>query len=371
MRRFESRVEVTMRSLRESGDERSRIGGYDADERAVLPLTARGSDGRAELVEACQEPVDEPAHVRLDRGNAHLRDDGPSLRRRGRATAPAAYRCRSAVRRVRRVVGDGHREDVLVGEPARLRRQQRTAKRLAQPHEAEPGRAEQVLHRSARDDVDAERANVELDRAERLVAVGEHDRAVGVRELGDRGDVVPVTRSKRDRRAADERSPLVDRLGKALERDAPVRLWSYVDDLGAAQLLRMRDLADGRELVLADDDAVPLAREVECRDECADALRDGSRDRDVVGRGVHETGESGCVRPRFARPRTPTRRRSRPSRRATPPPRHGRGSRARPASRSSRRRCARRSGTRPRAECARGCTPASGQGRPCGARRAG
>ena len=35
-----------------------------------------------------------------------------------------------------------------------------------------------------------------------------------------------------------------------------------MDDFGAPQLLRMRDLADGRELVLRDDDAVALA--VEC-----------------------------------------------------------------------------------------------------------
>ena len=100
-----------------------------------------------------------------------------------------------------------------------------------------------------------------------------------------------MARAERDRRAADERRPLVDRLGEAIERDAAVCLGPDVDDLRAAQLLRVCDLPDGRKLVVADDDPVPLAREIERGDERADTLRDGGRDGHVVGLGVHEAGE--------------------------------------------------------------------------------
>ena len=78
---------------------------------------------------------------------------------------------------------------------------------------------------------------------------------------------------------------------EVLERNAPVRLGPHVDDLRPAQLLRVRDLPDGRELVLADDDPVSLARKVERGDERAHPLRHGRRNRDVVGLGVQETGE--------------------------------------------------------------------------------
>jgi hypothetical protein len=93
---------------------------------------------------------------------------------------------------MRRVVGDGHREDVLVREPARLRRQQSHTHRGAQPHEAEPGGAEQVLDGAARHHVGAQRPHVDLERAERLIAVGEDDGAVLVAELRDRAHVVAM-----------------------------------------------------------------------------------------------------------------------------------------------------------------------------------
>ena len=100
-----------------------------------------------------------------------------------------------------------------------------------------------------------------------------------------------VTRAERERRAADERRPLVDRVGEAIERDPPVCVRQDMDNLRAAQLLRVCDLTDGRELVLADDDAVPLAREIERGDERADPLRDGGRHGHVVGLGVQQAGE--------------------------------------------------------------------------------
>ena len=100
-------------------------------------------------------------------------------------------------------------------------------------------------------------ADVERDRAGRLVAVRETERALLVREARDLGDVEPVARAVRDRGAADERRPLVDRLGEALERDAAVGIRAHVDDLCSPELLRMRDLTDRRELELRDHDAIP------------------------------------------------------------------------------------------------------------------
>ena len=115
-----------------------------------------------------------------------------------------------------------------------------------------------------------------------------------MRELGDRAHVVSVSRAERHRRAADERRSLVDRFGEAFDGDAPVRLGADVNDLRAAKLLCVRDLPDRGELVLADHDPVPLAGEIERRDEGAHALRDRGRDGDVVGLGVQETGERGA-----------------------------------------------------------------------------
>ena len=112
-----------------------------------------------------------------------------------------------------------------------------------------------------------------------------------MRELRDRAHVVAVARSERDRRAANERRPLVDCFGEVLDGDAPVRLGADVDDLRPAELLCVCDLPDGGELVLADHDPVPLAGEIERRDESAHTLRDRGRDGDVVRLRVQETGE--------------------------------------------------------------------------------
>ena len=63
--------------------------------------------------------------------------------------------------------------------------------------------------------------------------------------------------------------------------------------LRAAELLRVGDLADGRELVLADHDPVAAAAlERQRRDDPADALRDGRRHRDLVGVAVEQLGEA-------------------------------------------------------------------------------
>ena len=156
------------------------------------------------------------------------------------------------------------------------------------PHEAEAGGAKQVLDGAARDRVRAERPDVELDRTARLIAVGKHERPRLVRRGRDRGDVVAVPGAVRDRRAADKRRPLVDRLGEPLGVDRPVGPGPDVHDLGAAQLLRVRDLPNRRKLVLADHDPVPLPVERQRGDKRAHTLRDRRRHRDVVGPGVEE-----------------------------------------------------------------------------------
>ena len=91
------------------------------------------------------------------------------------------------------------------------------------------------------------------------------------------------------KRRRDERRPLVDGRGERL------RVGLDVHHLRAAQLLRVRDLADGRELVLGDDDPVALAVEVEAADERADRRRDGRLDRHLVGRGVEQPANAARI----------------------------------------------------------------------------
>ena len=76
----------------------------------------------ADLLEPAEQAVDEAGDVRLDRRGTRLLDDAdtgnPRVERRNRRRA----RVEPPRGPVRRIVGDRHREDVLVGEPARLRR---------------------------------------------------------------------------------------------------------------------------------------------------------------------------------------------------------------------------------------------------------
>ena len=213
----------------------------------------RGRDRRAELVQPGEQPVDEPAHVGLDRRHTDLGDELHPGDARVEGRARAACRCRSAARS--RAASSRRWTSRRCPRPRTSRSASAEGVRAAssrihmKPRPAEPSRyltvppvttsAPSVRH-------------VELERADGLVAVREQERAGRVRELGDRGHVVPVARAEGDGRAADERGPLVDLLGKPLERDAPVASGTDVDDLGAAQLLRVRDLPDRRELVLAD-----------------------------------------------------------------------------------------------------------------------
>ena len=148
-RRRSARRRARRRERRRRSSERTRAGRAEQGHVA----SQRG----AELVEPCEEAIDEGADVRLDGCDPRLLDDRgacePRVERGDRRRAGV-----EATRApVRRVVGDRHREDVLVGEPAGLRRDEALVDLGPEPHEPEAGRAEQVLDGATRDGVGAER----------------------------------------------------------------------------------------------------------------------------------------------------------------------------------------------------------------------
>jgi hypothetical protein len=275
----------------ERRDECGGVRGADADERAAW----RRCHVRPELVEPGDEPFDEAADVLLDGGYArrfdqpHSRDAGVDVRHRRRARVEAAGAP------VRPVALDLHVEDVLVREPAGLDRDELLNEPGPKRHEREPRRGEQVLDGAADDDVACLRG-VDRNRADPLIAVDEHQRPVLPGDPVDRLDVVHCAGPIGDEGRGDEGGALVDRGCVRL------RIRLDLDDLGAAQLLRMRDLPDRREFVLRDDDPVAGAAELKRGDEPADRGGDGGLNRDVVGRRAEQPGE--CC-PRRLRPLDP------------------------------------------------------------------
>ena len=180
------------------------------------------------------------------------------------------------------------------------------------PHEAETGGTEQVLDRAARDRVRAERPRRRA-RPHRTPDSCRQTRAPApCAAAAIAGDVVAVPGAVPDRRATDKRRPLVDHLRKPVGADRPVRPGLDVHDLGTAQLLRVRDLPDSRELVLADHDPVPLPRRAAARRRARSrpARPTSSPRRRRPGHGA--APRRPCGTPRSARPRSPTRPRSRP-----------------------------------------------------------
>ena len=229
-------------------------------------------------------------------------------------------------------------EDVLVGEPARLGRQRasRAAPRAAPTGTPRPAEREQVLDRPARDDVGAERAHVELDRARRLVAVGEHERAVPrARPRRSRRRraggpmryeiVVQQTSAVRSSIASAKRSAEIDpsASGRTCTTSAPrsscaCAIWPTVGNSYSLITMRFR----------------PPARAASAETMRADALRDGGRDGDVVGVGVQELGEARAGRLVPLDPEVPLGPVLVPAGEPAPRRRRGRGARARPASTS-------------------------------------
>ena len=183
----------------------------------------RRDDDAAQLVDACDQPLVEGVHMLAGLGDPdlhhqlHRRDSGVDVRDRRCPGLEAARGTR------RRVVVDVHLEDVLVGEPAGLRRQQAFGEAGPRPHETEPGRAEQVLEDPGGEHVDAERADIERIGADRLVGVEDDERAALVRDARDLLDVEPRAVAVADRGDRDDSSALVDRLLEPLDRDRPRR----------------------------------------------------------------------------------------------------------------------------------------------------
>ena len=77
-----------------------------------------------------------------------------------------------------------------------------------------------------------------------------------VRDPADARDVEPPAVAEAHVRDGDQGGALVDRRLEALERDRAVRLRRDVHHADAASLLGVGDLADRRELEVADDDRV-------------------------------------------------------------------------------------------------------------------
>src|SRR6187549_157041 len=87
-----------------------------------------------------------------------------------------------------------------------------------------PRRAEQVLEHAGGEEVAAERAYVDRQRADGLVGVDEDKRAPLVRKARDRLDVEPAAVTEADARDRNERGLLVDRRLEPLDRNRPVGL---------------------------------------------------------------------------------------------------------------------------------------------------
>ena len=143
-----------------------RVRRLHADERASTFRRTRCDDLRLQLVEPVEQMSVEREHVlacrrdpdllhQLDAGDAGI--DGRNRRR-------ARLEARSGPRR--RVVGVIHGEDVLVGEPAGLRRPDAFDEVAPAVEEAEPRRPEQILEDTRAEKVDAERGNVDGQRAD-------------------------------------------------------------------------------------------------------------------------------------------------------------------------------------------------------------
>ena len=156
--------------------------------------------------------------------------------------------------------------------------------------ESEPGRAEQVLENARAEEVDAELLDVNRQRADRLEGVEEHERSPLVCEVDDLAHVDHRPVAVADVSDRDEQRVVVDRALEVLERDRAVVRSRNVLDTRTARLLRVPDLADGRELPVGEDD-LRAPRETESACERAHSRGQGRRDGDLVRDRVDEAGE--------------------------------------------------------------------------------
>ena len=121
-----------------------------------------------------------------------------------------------------RVVGVVHGEDVLVREPAGLRRPDPLDQITAAVEESEPRRPEQVLEDPSPEEVDPELGDVDRQRADRLERVEQDECAAFVRELHDCGHVEHRAVAITDVCERNDERVVVDRALEVLERDRAV-----------------------------------------------------------------------------------------------------------------------------------------------------
>ena len=140
-----------------------------------------------------------------------------------------------------------HGEDVLVGEPAGLRRPDALDEVAAAVEEAKARGAEQVLEHARAEEVEAEPLDVDRQRADRLERVEEDERAALVRELDDRRNVDHRPVAVTDVRDRDEQRVVIDRALEMLDRNRSVGRCLDVDDTRAARFLGVPDLPDRRK----------------------------------------------------------------------------------------------------------------------------
>ena len=235
------------------------VGHADDDRPAAALGLARADDLEPGLVEQAHEQLGLPHGVVADPVDADLLDDVVARRRR---VERRHVRCagQEAPRACRVLELGLEAERPRVRLPADERRLERLGQVGADVEPAGARAAAQPLDAPADREVDVQRGHVERHGADRLVGV-EHDvRADLVRPLDDRLDVLDAPRLEDHVADRDEQGPLVDRRDDRLLVPAD-------DDLGAARLLRLLEVADGREVLLLVHDPPPLAAQVEARED--------------------------------------------------------------------------------------------------------
>ena len=120
-----------------------------------------------------------------------------------------------------------------MGHPASELGLKPTADFRIDPDECAARTAAEPFQAAADVNVDAQRANVDGDRADGLVAVDDGDGSHLASLGGDRRDVVNVSRFEQDVRKIHDRGLLVDRLDQALRFDGNAVFRGDDGDLGS------------------------------------------------------------------------------------------------------------------------------------------
>ena len=154
----------------------------------------------------------------------------------------------------------------------------------AHVQKADAGRAQQILEHAADRKIDIQGLHVDVERADRLIAVEQH--------------LAPLARASRTMPGMSSLAPLRKHTwvmatscvcssiawANMLERNVAVGGARHVHDLRAARLLRVPDLRVGRKLEVADDDLVARPGKVERARQRIETGGHGGGDGDLIGR---------------------------------------------------------------------------------------